>query len=283
MRVGFITSVLWPRYGHFWTRLAGDAGAELVTADPEEVNRQLTLPFIRQIPSTVFRMATAEAIALTDCDWTVTPQPNRGTQARRGGAQDPWISDFPEVLASTAGLNNLFAVPVRLDSSVEPLGVTFLQELMHDGWRTRKIMERHRNQLTGKPGAVTGTTRTGTVGVVGQSWLIDEHLARLAVPEGARFQTQNDFDPAQLVEEGARHREGLPDSDLEVLGAVSLMTRRGGIERLVMLVDEPSQMDTWLAGQAARMTHKDLTVVRVQELLDHEELHRHLLMRHASG
>lgn len=280
MRVGFITSVLWPRYGHFWNKLAADAGAELVVAEPEHVLRQLGQRFVREIPSTMFRLATAEALALVDCDWIVTPWPNMGSESRRGGAQDPWISDFPEVLASAAGLRNLFAVPVHLDAGVEPLAVTFLQELLHDGWQTRKIMERHRNLFVPQPLPAPRPTRAGTVGVVGQPWLLDDTLAGLALPDEQQILSQSAIDPAVLRDEGARHHSGLPETDLEVLGAVRWLTRRGGIERIVMLVDAESQMDTWLAGQAARATRREFSVVRVQDVLEEAELHRHLLARH---
>lgn len=281
MRVGFITSVLWPRYGHFWNKLASDAGAELVIAEPEQVLKQLEQRFVREIPSTIFRLATAEAIALTNCDWIVTPHPNMASESRRGGAQDPWISDFPEVLSAAAGLQNLYAVPVRLDRTVEPLAVTFLQELLHDGWRTRKIMERHRNQLSPRPLPAPAQTRPGTVGIVGQPWLLDGALAELAVSDGERMLSQSDIDPGLLMAEAERHHDGLVASDLEVLGAVRWLTRRGGVERIVMLVDGESQMDTWLAGQAARATHKEFSVLKVQDRLAGEEFYRHLLMRHA--
>ena len=276
-----MTSVLWPRYGHFWNKLAADAGAELIVAEPELVLRQLEQRFVREIPSTVFRLATAEAITLADCDWIVTPYPNMGSDSRRGGAQDPWISDFPEVLSSAAGLRNLFAVPTWLDPEVEALAVTFLQELLHDGWQTRKIMERHRNLFAPRPLPAPKPTRQGTVGVVGQPWLIDDTLAGLAVPEG-KILAQSAIEPAVLREEGARHHEGLPDTDLEVLGAVHWLSRRGGIERIVMLVDGESQMNTWLAGQAARIARREVSVLRVQDVLPGAELHMHLLTRYAS-
>lgn len=281
MRVGFITSVLWPRYGHFWNKLASDAAAEIAVAEPETVLRQLEQRFIREIPSTVFRLATAEAIALGDCDWVVTPQPNMGSDSRRGGAQDPWISDFPEVLASAAGLRNLFAVPTHLGPDVEALAVTFLQELLHDGWQTRKIMERHRNQFAPRPLPAPRPTRQGTVGVVGQPWLIDEKLAGLAAGEGERILAQSSIDPEVLREEGARHLEGRPDTDLEVLGAVQWLSRRGGIERIVMLIDGESPMDSWLAGQAERVSRREFSVVTVQDVMAVPELHTHLLTRHA--
>lgn len=279
MRVGFITSILWSRYGQFWTRLASDSGAEIVLAEPEKVLGQLSQKFLQQIPAAPFRLATAEALALADCDVIVTPHPNMGVESRRGAGQDPWASEFPEVLATSTGLRNLFGVPVKLDADVEPLAITFLQRLLHDGWRTRMIMERHQAQL--KPGgrSLPPTVRREAVGVVGQPWLVDERLAALALPAVAAtgFLAQSALDPQTLQEEGARTLSGLATSDLEVLGAVHWFSRRGDIGRLMMLVDAGNDHDRWLLAQAQKASHKPVASAEVQELLPGEELYLHLM------
>src|SRR5690625_6588922 len=99
MRIGFVSSLLWPRYGKYWTRVVSDAGAEPVRADPDEVIRAAGQRFVQAVPSTVFRLATAEAICLADCDLIIVPQLNMGASSTRGGGQDPWIADFPAGLA----------------------------------------------------------------------------------------------------------------------------------------------------------------------------------------
>lgn len=266
MRVGFITSILWSRYGQFWTRLAADAGAQVVHADPERTAANLSQRFIREIPSLAFRLATAEALALADCDFIVTPHPNVGTSSVRGGGTDPWISEFPELLAAEAGLQNVFGVPARLGQDVEPLAVTFLQELLHDGWRTRMIMERHRPLLNAPVAGPPALSRQDMTAVVAQPWLLADRLVAAVVPDGLeRRISQAQLAPSLLLTEAARQFEGLVDTDLEVLGAVRWFTRKGAVGRIVMLVDGDSRADGWLAGQARAATHKPFTEIVIQE------------------
>ncbi len=280
MRIGFITSLLWPRYGTYWTRVAADAGAELILAEPDQVIRAAQQRFIREIPSTAFRLATAEAIALADCDLIIVPHPNRDASSTRGGGQNPWIADFPDVLETEAGLQNLFAVPASLGSEAEPLAVNLLQQLRDDGWRTRMIMERHRSLLKPSSRNMPEPARQNTIGVFGQSWLTDLVLAQRAVPEGRHFVAQSEMDPHKLRAEALRTIDGLVPTDLEVLGAVRWFTRRGSISEMIMLVDGASAVDDWLLGQALKLTHKEITAVRIQDVMQGEELGLHLLSRH---
>lgn len=267
MRVGFITSILWSRYGQFWTRLAADAGAQVVYADAERTAANLSQRFIREIPSVAFRIATAEALALADCDFIVTPHPNSGSSSVRGGGTDPWISEFPELLAAEAGLQNVFGVPARLGPDVEPLAVTFLQELLHDGWRTRMIMERHRPLLSTPVAGPPALSRQGLTAVVAQPWLLSGDLVNALVPDDGfgRRVSQAQLAPSLLLTEATRQFEGLVDTDLEVLGAVRWFTRKGAVERIVMLTDGDSRVDGWLAGQARAATHKPFTEIVIQD------------------
>lgn len=280
MRIGFVSSLLWPRYGKYWTRLVADAGAELVLADPEQVLKATQQRFIQTVPSTVFRLATAEAVALADCDLIIVPHLNRAAGSTRGGGQDPWISDFPAVLEAEAGLQNLFPVPASLGVEVEPLAVSLLQQLRDDGWRTRMIMERHRALLKLPPVSMPDPGRQQTVGVVGQNWIVDRKLAELAVTADQPFLAQSELDPVQLRTEALRTVDGLVPTDLEVLGAVRWFTRRGSIGRIIMLTDSASGVDDWLLGQAQKLSHKELTSVNIQDLMPAAELAPHLLTRY---
>ena len=275
MRVGFITSILWSRYGRFWTRLAADAGAQTVFAETDRTVEHLQQKFLQQIPSLPLRVAVAQAMVLADCDVIVVPHLNPGTESRRGAAQDPWISELPETLATTAGITNVFGVPVSLDAAAEPLAVKFVQDLLHDGWRTRTVLDRHRNLLRPAPRTALPVTPPESTGVLGQPWLIDAHLAGLAVP-GGRQLAQSELDPRLLLEEGARVMDGLADSDREVVGAASWMSRRGGIDRLLFLQDGGSDHDRWLFSQLGKVVRKPLETVTVQSLLDEKELAAHL-------
>ena len=120
----------------------------------------------------------------------------------------------------------------------------------------------------------------GTVGVAGQSFLVDATLASLAVPSEQPVLTQSALDPEQLRAEALRVTDGLVPTDLETLGAVSWFSRRGGITSVVMLTDANSAVDSWLLSQAQGLSSRPIRQVAVQDLLPLGELERHLLTRY---
>lgn len=279
MRVGFVTALNFGRYGGFWTSLAADAGAEVVYADPEQAARRLGDPLVAAGSGAAFRAATAQALALQDVDVLVVPDLSSGAESRRGGGQDPFIAAFPEVLRSSGGLGNVFAVPAHLGEAVAPLAIEFLKRLTPDTGRVPRIWDRHRTALLPDPGAAPGQIRADTTGVIGQNWLLDDDLIRLANPAAERVLSQAKLPPALLLAEGRQVASGLLPSDTEVLGAARWFGRRGGIGAVTMLVDAGSGVDSWLAQQAAAACHRPLSVVALQDLLGQEALERHLLER----
>lgn len=271
MRIGFLKTLLYSRYGDFWLALARDAGAEPVFADPEDVLRHSAGNLAAEVPASGFRLATAEALALAHCDIIVVPGLNYGLESTRGGGQDPWVSDFPEALAATSGLRNIFAVPAWLDPSMTDLVVTFLQQLRSDGWRTRMIMERHRSRLTPRAGGLPPQVRPGTAGVIAQPWIAELRPELLLPEDGERRLGQAVLDPALLQKEGALVQDGLLRSDAEVLGAVRWFSRRGGFSKLTFVTDDGSAPDSWLLRQAERVSHKPVTAVNLSELISETE------------
>ena len=83
MRAGFITQLLWPRYGPFWTKLVEGASLEPVYAADDTVRRALSDPRLDEIPGTAFRLAGAQALAL-DADVIFAPDLNPGESAHAG-------------------------------------------------------------------------------------------------------------------------------------------------------------------------------------------------------
>lgn len=267
MRIGFLRSLLWSRYGSFWTAVARDAGAEPVFAEAETVLRHATSGQTRDVPATSFRLATAEALALADCDLLVVPNLNYGLESARGGGQDPWISDFPGALASLAGLRNIFSVPAWLEPSLGELAVTFLQQLRDDGWRTRMILERHRRRLESRPHPLPPQVRTGSTGVIAQPWIAALRPERFLEGAATSRLGQSSLDPGLLLAEGGRVRDGLLRTDMESLGAARWFSRRGSFSSLVFVHDDGSSPDAWLVRQVERLTQKPLETVGLSELM----------------
>ncbi|HLR45894.1 MAG TPA: hypothetical protein VK092_01970 [Deinococcales bacterium] len=272
MRIGFLKTLLWSRYGQFWLAVARDAGAEPVFAEPEAVLRHAAAGPARDVPSTAFRLATAEALALAHCDLIIVPDPNYGSESARGAGQDAWVSGYPEALASGSGLRNIFSVPAWLDPSMSDLAVTLLQRLRSDGWRTRMILERHRTRLTPRRPGLPPQARPGTTAVLAQPWLAALEPERLLADGavGTHF-GQSQLPAELLLTEGARVRDGLLRTDTEVLGAVRWFNRRGGFSKLVFVRDDGSGPDDWLIRQAERSSHKPLEVVHASELMSESD------------
>jgi hypothetical protein len=276
MRVGFITQLLWPRYGDFWVKLVTGAGLEPIYAAPDDVRRALRDERLGSVPGVAFRLAAAQALAL-EADVIVAPDLNPGASTARGSAQDPFIANFPEALTTlVGGLPSVVGVPASLAGGLETLAVSTLHSLVRDPGLVRRVWERHRTGARAprvpEPKWRVRPAEGGTVGLVGQPWLLREALERLALarvapPGGFRHAvSQRQLDPSLLQKEGGRLDDRLLPTDAEALGAVRLLSRKGSVTELLMLADRTSSADAWLLGRAQRLVHKPFAVVYVQEL-----------------
>lgn len=273
VRVGFVTQLLWHRYGPFWQHLAEAAGAHTVFPTLEGVHRALQRDDVREVPGAAFRLAAAQALSLAeDVDLLVVPQLNRESAVARGAGQDPWIADFPGALQSTVpGVPPLRPVPAYLDDAVEPEAVAFLQELTREAALVGRVWSRVRTQVRPfKPPPVTWNYRPGelaTVALLGQPWLLNDALAKAVAAPGEHVVSQHRLDPALLREEGHRADPQLVDTDAETLGAARLAARRSSVSRLRLVVDPGSGSDAWLARRVEKVAHKAVHVVNLQDAL----------------
>lgn len=272
MRVGFLTQLLWTRYGPFWQRLVVGSGAEACFPEEERIVRVLADERLSEIPGVAFRLAAAQALALAETDLIVAPDLNPGETRERGGGQDPWIASFPEALATTlGGLPPLFAVPATLEESVETLAINFLHTLSRDPALVRRVWDRNRTGAKppryGEPRWTLLPSERATVGVIGQPWNLNDALVDALRTDEQHVVSQHEFPPALLREEGWRGDERLIATDAETLGAARFLGRRGSVSRLVMVIDSGSGSDAWLARGVARATHKPLETRPLQELL----------------
>lgn len=270
MRVGFITQLLWSRYGDLWTKLVTDAGLEPVYAADDAVRRALTDVRLEAVPGTAFRLAAAQALAL-NADVILAPELNPGESATRGGGQNAFIADFPEALRAALGaLPPVIGVPASLvGEGLESLVVSTLLNLTHDPSLVRRTWERHRN-LTRAPRLPEPRWRVrpsegGTLGVIGQPWLLGDALVKRVAGEH-HFVSQHQLAPALLQSEGRRVAERLVSTDLEVLGAARFLGRKGSVEKLVIIADETLSADAFLVAQVQKLVYKPLSVAFVQRL-----------------
>jgi len=276
VRVGFVTQLLWERYGDFWLRLVRDAGADTVVATREQALAALSDPRVSGVAPLAFRLAVAQAVALAGAgvDALVVPELNgsadEGTDAPRGGGADPWIADFPDALrTAVAGLPRLVPVPATLEGGVDRTVVTALQHLVHDPHAVRRIWARRRAEARPpRPQApVWQVAGARTMGLLGQPWVLSDEVAERAAQPGEHLVSQHHIEPASLVREAARL--GLPTvtTDAEVLGAARLFGRRGGVAAVRLLVDRAAGADAWLAARVQALLRKPLEVRYLDEVL----------------
>lgn len=273
VRVGFVTQLLWRRYGPFWRQAVEGAGATAVFPDLEGVRRALNDEAVLNVPGAAFRLAAAQAVALAEeVDLLVVPSLNRDSAVARGSAQDPWIADFPRSLhGAVPGLPTLRPVPADMGLPVESDAVALLQTLLHDPAQVRRVWSRLKP--VAKPPRlkpVNWNLRPGelaTVALIGQPWLLNDDLAALLTAPEENVVPQHRLDPLELRDEGLRAEPQLIDTDAEVLGAARSSARRSSVTRLRLLVDASSGSDAWLAKRVEKAVHKPVEVVSVQDAL----------------
>jgi len=79
MRVGFVTQLLWSRYGLFWQKLFESLEAEIVFPTKEDTQKHLNRLNDVSFSSYSFKIATAQAASLIDTvDILVVPDINHG-------------------------------------------------------------------------------------------------------------------------------------------------------------------------------------------------------------
>jgi hypothetical protein len=266
---------LWKRYGPLWARLVADVGADVALAPAGVAGADD--PRLSQIPGLAFRLAAAQALALADCDTLIVPELNPEGAATRGGAQDPWVASFPEVLhRSVPGLPPLIAVPAGYDERLEGLIVETLLRLSGDATAVRRAWQRRRSSV--RPTAprrlyiAPAPPGVRTTALLCQPWLASDALAAAVTTPGHRVLAADAFDPVALRSEGDLVEAGLIDTDREVLGAARLFGRSAAVDELLLVVDEGSGADAWLARRLEGAAHKPFRTLALSELPDPERL-----------
>ena len=282
MQVGFISQLLWPRYGTFWKNLIAEIGATPQLAALEDPVLALDDPRVQAAPGLAFQLAAAQALALSSADYLVVPDLNSGEETARGSGQDLWIASFPDALRTTFhGLPPIVGVPASLHGDLEALAVRTLHTISDDPVTIRRSWERHRALATApryrEPRWQRRSGETRTIGVVGQPWLLNDRVVELLSP-GPSYHLigQHQLEPTLLRREGDRVDPKLVGTDREVVGAARYLGRKGGIDEVWVVVDETSGADAALAARLERVLREAPTIKTLQHLADAETLIRAL-------
>ncbi len=280
MRIGFITQLLWPRYGDFWLHLIQGIGGEAVFASPEKAQERFLAESLREIPGTFLQLATAQALALDDVDVLVVPELNI-QEVPRGSGQDPWIADFPTTLANFGNLPRVLSIPASLEN-VESIAIEHMLSLSREASKVKRVWERnsHRAKAVRYPEVswTKGPYQHEVVAVLGQPWMMTKELLSLLNRPDSFLISQGQFEPKLLKQEAPKQKR-LIDTDAEVLGAAHFFSRKGNVDKILMIADQDSGTDAWLGKQIVQIVNKPLEVVYLQDLLPQREIVERLMVR----
>lgn len=275
VRVGFVTQLLFERYGAFWRALVEGAGAEVALPERDTVSLRLEEIEPEHAPGLAFRLAAAQAASLRECDLLVVPQLVPESDGERGSAQDRWVADLPGALGdAVAGLPPLVAAPAFHDASLESRSIALLQSLLHDPAAVSRVWSRVRSgaRRVGQapprravPVSAHGSVAAG-VALVGQPWLMTEQVLSVAAAAGVGGPVQAGLDPELVRREGWASDERLVPTDAEVIGAARVLARRAGVSELRVVVDG-ALSDGWLLRRVAQVVHTPVTALTLEGLL----------------
>jgi hypothetical protein len=287
VRVGFLTHLLWDRYGPFWETLVRSVGAEVVHPDPEAVLERMLDARVAQADALAFQIAIAASLSLAEVDVLVVPQLLAEDRATRGVAQDPWVAALPTMLErSVPGLPPVVGVPARLSADVEGTAVGLLRRLTGDVGAIRRAWSTHhpdarparRRALAAVPAGVRSSALLGS-----PWWATERVVAATALADERGVVGPWQVPPEALREEGRRSDGRLADSDAEALGALRRFARSGSVARLVWLHDAQSGSEAWLLRRAEALVGDRLEVFQLDEIATPQVWVRVLLGGKAGG
>jgi len=275
VRVGFVTQLLFERYGGFWRGLVAGAGATVVLPTREGVLTHGDAVDPELVPGLWFRLAAVQAASLADCDLMIVPDLNPEADDVRGSAQDRWVADLAGALAdAVAGLPSLVRVAAYPDAGIESRAVALLQSLLHDATAVKRVWARHRAdaiKLT-RPSTVRvahSVVENGSLpaqALVGQPWAVTETVMRAATDAGLTGLSQLALGSQRSRAEGWSFDDRLIPTDAEVIGAARILSRRAGVTGLRFLHDDEAGGDAWLARRVKQAAHKPVELLPWREI-----------------
>lgn len=274
VRVGFVTQLLFDRYGTFWRGLVAGAGATVVLPTREGVMSQWDEIDPDLAPGMWFRLAAAQASSLADCDLIIVPELNPDADDSRGSAQDRWVADLPGALVdAVAGLPPLASVAAYPDRGIESRAVALLQSLLHDAAAVKRVWARHKadaGKLTQphtarSTGVAVERSSLPNHALIGQPWAITAQVEAACVAARVSGLSQLAIDSGRLRGEGLAYDGRLIPTDAEVIGAARILSRRAGVAGLRFLHDD-SGGDAWLVRRVTQAVHKPVELLSVHDV-----------------
>lgn len=245
MRLGLADTVLFGRYGAWWTEFLVAIGVDVVlpkapladsfklgqNAMPEE------LPTMQLLVGRVLELST-------QVDGLMVPDLHPGAESgTRGAALEPWLVDLPTLLGQRFSLPSIYKIPPNLEpSQTVRLAVQLGQTFTGNAQVVRRALDRLQSKLktieTEEP--IWQKAGKNTVALVGdpvlleQEFFVEEPLRQLEAV-GLHPIAISAIPRARAIEEGQRINKNLLELDLEMIGAARLLAQKAVVRGVVYL------------------------------------------------
>jgi hypothetical protein len=275
VRVGFVTPLLWERFGPPWVGALRDLGAEVVLPEGEAVVAALGDRRVADLQGLAPRLAVAAALACGAVDLLLVPELGAPREGGPGAAQDPWVAELPAMVGrAVPGGPAVVGLPFERGAHVAARAMPILTRVHRDAGIVRRAWERHKRDLetpwrpVGTPPGPTGVGRK--VALVGAPWWLRVGALPLLRGDGERLLGQYELEPADARAEGWRVRPELIESDAEVLGAARRFARQADVDTVRLVLDFQAPSAPWLERRVRELAGRSLEVVAVQEVASDE-------------
>ena len=279
MRVGFLTTISWDRYGPFWHQLLSSVGVDVVLPEADAVVEAGAS--LDPADGLLGWLARATLRSLDEADLVVVPRFLPEGVGGPGSSQDPWVADLAAVLArAEPAAPGLVTVPAETGLEVEHDVIPLLTRVQPDAGKVRRAWAQHRSDglRPWRPASAAAPPTGGRrVALAGAPWWCQPRLAAALTGPGEVLLGQHQLDPADLRAEGRRWRADLNDVDAEVLGAVRRFSRRADVDAVRLVVDGAGMADGWLARRARALADDRVEVTTLDSVMDREALVRALV------
>lgn len=266
MRLGLLDTVLFGRYGAWWTTLLENIGVEVALPKASFAESlQLGQRAMPNEPVTMQLMVGRVLELATDVEGLLIPDVNPGAEpGTRGAALEPWLVDLPTMLAQRYSLPTIYKIPPRLEpNETAGYAVRLGQSLTGNAQLVRRALDRLQASLKPSPIPEPLWTKAGmqTVGVVAdvllleQPYLMQDTLTSLE-QAGLHTILLSTMPRVRAVEEGKRINPYLLEIDHEMIGAAKMLAQKAAVRGLVFITQPYATAQSKLLGRSAHNTKK---------------------------
>jgi hypothetical protein len=266
MRIGLPDSVLFNRYGTWWTTFLEGIGIDVVLpkasfADSLKVG-QNSMP---DEPATMQLLIGRVFELSTEVEALLIPNVNPGAEpGTRGAALEPWLVDLPIMLAQRFSLPTIYDIPARLEPNETTLSAVRLgQTLIGNAQVVRRSLDKIQASLkpTHPPEPLWQYAGRTTIGLVADPLLLEQPFLiadTIAALENAGLHPIpiSTMPRARATEEGKRINPHLLEIDHEMIGSAKLLSAKAAIRGLVYISQPNAAAHRRLLERSAFNTKK---------------------------